>query len=205
MLVKSAFAHTVMATIVLVFVFNGISGGASGPSTLFESSSALHVDKPPKREARIAFAKALLEEVDQIHGLIPNLSPTQKKWLDTQLSSNNSNRINKAYESDEFVLQTTKAKIGEIKIILEEIIEGNYLGQLMNQKKEVFNWLYVSTGLIDFYIPLGVAKLLNKKLISVPSDESFVEIDSLGLRFNAIGNSILTSIVGNYIDDKLPE
>ena len=75
----------------------------------------------------------------------------------------------------------------------------------MNQKEEVFNWLYVSTGLIDFYIPLGVAKLFNKKLITVPSDESFEEIDTLGLRFNAIGNSILTSIVGNYISGKLPE
>ena len=205
MLVKSTFTSTIMVTIILVFGFHGISTGAAETSTLFESNTALHVDKPPGREARIAFAKALLEEIDKIHGLIPGLSPVQKKWLDTQLSSNNSNRLNKAYESDEFVLQTTKAKIGEIKIILAEIIDGNYLGQLMNQKEEVFNWLYVSTGLIDFYIPLGFSKLFNKKLITVPSDESIEEIDTLGLRFNAIGNSILTSIVGNYISGKLPE
>lgn len=202
---KSTFTNTVLSTIVLSIGLNVMTVDTSVAFTAPESTTILRVDKPPKKEERIAFARALRKEIDQIHNLIPNLSPSQEKWLHAQLSSNNTNRKTKAYESDEFVLQTTKSKTGEIKTILEEIIEGNVSGQLMNQRDEVFNWLYVSTGLIDFYIPLGIAKLINKKLIIIPEDGSLGEIGALGLRFNGIGSSILTAIVGSYIVGKLPE
>ncbi len=205
MITKITFTKTIISLIVLSLGFNMMVIDRAEALTIPESATVLKVDTPPKREERIAFAQALLKEIDQIHSLIPNLSPTQKKWLNAQLSSSNTNRKNRAYKSDEFVLQTTKSKIGEIKIILEEIIDGNFLGQLMNQRNEVYNWLYVSTGLIDFYIPFGIAKLINKKLIVIPEDGSLGEIDALGLRFNGIGGSILTTIVGTYLMGKLPE
>ncbi|MDR4503468.1 MAG: hypothetical protein MRK01_01590 [Candidatus Scalindua sp.] len=205
MTTKTAFINTVLLTIVLYFGLNVMTIDISVAFTAPESTTILKVDPAPGKEERIAFAQALRKEIDQLHSIIPDLPPTQKKWLNAQLSSSNTNRKIKAYESDEFVIQTTKSKIGEIKTILEEIIEGNVAGELMNQRDEVFNWLYVSTGLIDFYIPLGVAKLINKKLIVIPDDENFEDIEALGLRFNGIGSSILAAIVGNHIMGKLPE
>ncbi|GJQ57381.1 MAG: hypothetical protein D8M57_18740 [Candidatus Scalindua sp. AMX11] len=204
MITNIIFAKTVLLVIVLSCGLN-LMIGTTEALTIPEGTTILKVDPPPKREERIAFAQALLREIDEIHVLIPDLSPDQKKWINKQLSSSNSNRKFKAYESDEFVLQTTKSKLGEIKIILEEIIDGNFLGQAINQENEVFKWLYVSTGLIDFYVPFGVTKLINKKLITVPDDKRFEQIGAIGLRFNGIGSSILTAIVGNFITGKLPE
>ncbi|MCP5004395.1 MAG: hypothetical protein GY941_10745 [Planctomycetes bacterium] len=202
---RITFTNTVLLTIALSFGLNVMMAGKTEALIAQKSTTILKADPPPAKEERIAFAKGLLEEIDLLHSVMPALSPTQKKWIGNQLSSSNTNRKNRAYESDEFIMQTTKSKIGEIKNILEKIIEGHFLGQLQDQRSEVINWLYVSTGLIDFYIPWGISKLISRNLITIPDDGSFKELDTLGLRFNGIGNSILSAIVGTYIMGKLPE
>ncbi|MEE9260794.1 MAG: hypothetical protein V3U40_06775 [Candidatus Scalindua sediminis] len=202
-MIKPLFRHfNLILTISLVSWLLVIPIGISDASDeFFEIKPKLNIKKPPNKEERLTYARALYKKINQIYDAIPNLSPSQKKWLDSEMSSENVFRRIEVFESDEKYLQDTKSKVETIQLILTAIVDGNY----QEQREETFSWLLIASGMVEWDIPWGIAELVNRKLITISSDKRFGEREVIAMTFNRIGRSILNTIVTSYLSKRLPE
>jgi hypothetical protein len=186
--------------IVIVIFLVLISTSISDASVFFEIKPKLDPNRPPNKQERINFARALYKKFYEMNDAIPNLSPSQEKWLKSEELSENPYRKLKAHESDEHYLQDTKERLENILKALGIIINGLH----KDQKHEVLYWLGVADGMIDFNLSLGIAELVNRNLV-IFSDERFGNSDLMLWVFGKIGRSILSAVIAPYIMGQLPE
>jgi hypothetical protein len=177
------------------------AGITNASGVFFEIKPKLDINKPPNKEERLAFAKSLYEKINQIADAIPNLSPSQKKWLEAEMSSDNTTRIYNAYESDEKYLKDIKITVELLRFQLIQIIDAKYQGQ----RQEVFYWQIIASGVMDWQLPFNISELVNRKLITISSDKRFGNREVVAMVFNQTGSSILNAIVTNYLLKRLPE
>ena len=182
----------------LLVILTGISDASD---EFFEIKPKLDLNKPPNKEERLAFAKSLYEKINQITDAIPILSPSQRKWLEAEMSSDNVFMQLKVYETDEKYLRDTKAEIEIIRFQLIQIIDAKYQGQ----REEVFYWQIIASGMMAWQLPFNISELVNRKLITISSDKRFGDRDVVAMVFNQTGSSILNAIVANYLLKRLPE
>ncbi len=64
--------------------------------------------QPLDRKCRIAFAQNLEHSFEQMGNIIPNLSPKEKEWLETEIESNVPARFENAIRSTEYAKKTVK-------------------------------------------------------------------------------------------------
>ena len=129
--------------IIIIFLLL-ISTSTSDASVFFEIKPKLDRNRPANKHERLNFAKALHKRIDQMYNAIPYLSPSQEKWLKSEISTENPFRVIKAYESDEFYLQNIKVRLKNILAALTMIIDGKY----QEQRHEILAWLAESGGQI---------------------------------------------------------
>jgi hypothetical protein len=186
-----------------------ISASTSDAQVFFEITPELYRNRPANKQVRLSFAKSLRKKFQEMYDAVPNLSPSQVKWLNTEMSSKNTYRKLKALESDEYYLQNTKRRIKNFLTGLAVIIEGKFQDPQgrrieVDQRHKIWAWLGIASELMNYWFLNDIVTLVNRGLVNF-SDERFGNRDVMLTMVPPIGQSILDAIVGPYILGTLPE
>ena len=170
-------------------------------STFFEIKPELDPNRPASKNERLIFARALYEKFETIYKAIPNLSPSQEKWLESETSADDPSRVMRAYQSDEAYLKNTKQML---KSLLDTLvfISQNEEG---DRRHEILSWLVVADRMMYFALSSHITEVVNRRLAFFSSDERFGDDSCMIITFDAIGHSIQNSIIAPYIAEILPE
>lgn len=146
---------------------------------------AVYADGTPQiisradRNERIEYAKKLKIFFDDIDKGIPNLSPSQYKWLENEINeynkTNNIRRFLEVTNTKEFILDSSKKSISRIRLILTIIILTKDI------KVELYNWIEITSVFImqnfsnEIYAIVKEYNLIDKKLFF--TNESWTRAD----------------------------
>ncbi len=186
-----------------------ISANTSDAQVFFEIKPELNRNRPANKQLRLSFAKSLRKRFQEMYDAVPNLSPSQEKWLNTEISSKNAYRKLKAMDSDEYYLQNTKRRLKNSLTVLAVIIEGKLQDTQgrrieVDQRHKIAAWLSIASELMDYRFLDQIVTLVNRGLANF-SDERFGNRDVMLIMVPEIGKSILFAVVGPYILGTLPE
>jgi hypothetical protein len=126
---------------------------------------------------RIEYAKSLLSFFEKIDNQIPSLSPSQKQWLDSELSkfnkAQNVNRFLEITNTKEFNINLAKNDISIVVNILKKIVTESE----NDNNHEMYFWSLVSDNLLkrDFWDDIIVLiydyKIINKNLFKADQNK----------------------------------
>lgn len=150
-----------------------------------------------KIEQRQKFANQLLIEINKIYSSIPDLSPQEEKWLNSESHNENLYKKLKAFSSNENILKTTKAKIRDIKWALEAIYEKKY----KSRNQEMLLWLGVLESFMQSGTAYNLSFLVNNKVITIDSKIKYDSQDLLQIAGDRISREILQKILARYLMD----
>lgn len=174
---------------------------AVNASTFFEIKPELDSSRPASKKERLIFAKALYEKLEPIYKAIPNLSPAQEKWLESERLSDDPSRVIRADQSDEAYLQNTKQMLRTLLDTLVFIFR-NAEG---DRRHEILSWLVVADRMMYFALSSHITEVVSRRLASISPDERFGDDSCMIIAFDVIGHSIQNSIIAPYIAEILPD
>ena len=147
-----------------------------------------------KSHERQQFASALLAEINKIYEAIPNLTPKETAWLETELASDNQNRRLKAIGSDEYILKDLKKSVDNMKGALTAIHEK----KTTDLKQEMLLWIIIADGFMHSGTAFNLSELAGKRVV-IDSKHKYNDHFVLCYSGDVIARTILIHIIAPYL------
>ncbi len=130
----------------------------------FESASHRLFNGKDKSSKKQELVKQIYDHMVKVNDVIPNLSPAEKKWLESEMSAKDTTRRVKALFGTESLLEQAKEGVTALVVFSKQILDGNY----RHQRGEVELWALIATMLIDSRITQDLVTLHERKVITIP-------------------------------------
>ncbi len=145
------------------------------------------------REYRLGLAKSIHLVIEGYNKKIPNLSPDEKKWLETELQrikslnwENDAKQIDNFYDSVPFLLNTAKNGLNRIISVFDCINVND-----IDIKKEMVCWTKLSIEIGYNPVWSSIHRLFQKDIISINTrdEDQFIVRSDLGPSYWSDGYS----------------
>lgn len=147
---------------------------------------------------RQELAKRMYDYMLKANDVIPNLSPAEKTWLESEMNAKDARRVLKAMDSREAYLKQAKQGLTVLVLLSKRILDGDY----KHQKGEVTLWAVIATVLIDTTVSEDPMILQQREVIKIPELPSGVERRHWQASCSLVARNIMGAIVIPYLREE---
>lgn len=153
-------------------------------------------DAKDKSSKEQELAKQIYDHMVKVDDAIPNLSPVEKKWLESEMNAKDSRRSLRALDSNEAHLKQAKEGVAVVVFLSKKILDGNY----KHRQAEVESWANIAGTLLDNRISEALFILHQREVIKLPE---LAGVERLWQPSCAlVARNIMYSIVISYLREE---